>query len=159
MYKMLLKSQPHTREYKDLRFPLYCVHLLMILRGWGSMPLPTPFHSIYPLHSIYVKLRHPLHPLPSKTSEICPPVLKSIAPLPFSLVSPPILHKIPEQLRTVYSTITWFTFTIVENVHCWMMFVLISKKTVSNVYIKRGLFHNSLGLLQEVAVFWRNFPS
>ncbi len=78
---------PQTRELIDWRWPLPFVHSVMmvfsaqLVRAGGSISLPTPFHSICPLPP-QRELRGPLQPLlPSNTSEILLPVLKSIAPI------------------------------------------------------------------------------
>jgi hypothetical protein len=57
-----------------------------------SVPL-----SLY-LPSTTLELRGPLHPLPSKTSEIQLPALSHVAPLSFSL-SPPVLQGISNLLK------------------------------------------------------------
>ncbi len=74
---------PQAREHIDWRWPLSCVHSVMmafsaqLAVGRGSCPSP------FTLSTPSTRVALPLHPLPSKTSEIS---VLSIAPLPFSLV-------------------------------------------------------------------------
>jgi hypothetical protein len=78
-----------TREYIDWRWPLSCVHSIIMVfsaqlaEGGGSWPLLS-FYCICPHHKSFIA---PSTPLPSKTSELQQPVRKLIAPLPFSLVA------------------------------------------------------------------------
>jgi hypothetical protein len=54
---------PQTREYIDWQRQLTCVHFIVTVfsaqPGEGGGSIPSPFHSIYPLHSSYVALSFP----------------------------------------------------------------------------------------------------
>jgi hypothetical protein len=58
--------EPHTREQTDWRWPISCVHSVMMVfaahHDGGPCSMPTPFHSTVPFPSTL--LRRPLHPTP-----------------------------------------------------------------------------------------------